>query len=180
MALKNAFRCPAEQALKRHASILRRFLQSKWRPFGPDDRNKASVGSEDGQSMIELAVTLPAFLALIFCFMELCMIFYSYNMISESAREGTRYAMVHGATCPTSANPTCKVTATQVNTYVSGLGWPNLGGGTITVATLYSDPNEAIGSHVSVQVTYVFPITMPYVPSSSISMSATSQMTIIQ
>ena len=178
--MKNAFRDRTEQATRGPECILRRLLQSERSVSRPDTRNEAPVGSESGQSMLELAVTLPALLALIFCFIELCMMFYSYNMISESAREGTRYAMVHGATCPTSANPTCMVTATQVNTYVSGLGWPNLGGGTVAVATSYPDGNEAIGSRVRVQVTYVFPITMPYVPTNSISMSTTSQMNIIQ
>jgi Flp pilus assembly protein TadG len=130
--------------------------------------------------MLEIALTLPVLFAFLFCFMELCIIFYTYSMISEAAREGTRYAMVHGATCPTSANPTCEVTVAQVNTYVSGLGWPNLGGGTMTVATSYPNGNESIGSPVKVAITYVFPITMPLVPTSSISMSTASQTTIIQ
>ena len=130
--------------------------------------------------MIELAVTLPVLLAVIFCFMELSLVFYTYNMISEAAREGTRYAMTRGATCPTSASPTCEVTAAQVNTYVSGLGWPNVGAGTMTPATSYPDGDEALGHRVRVTVTYVFPIKMPFVPKNSISMSTTSEMKIIQ
>jgi hypothetical protein len=90
--------------------------------------------------------------------MELCLAFYSHDMISEAAREGSRYAIYHGATCPTSASPTCEATATQVNSYVTGLGWPNLAGGAMTVATTYPNGNENVGSLVQVKITYVFAI----------------------
>jgi Flp pilus assembly protein TadG len=134
----------------------------------------------EGGAVIETAVTLPVLFTLFFCFMEMCLMFYSYDMISESAREGTRYAMYRGATCPTSSNPTCEVTAAQVNTYVSGLGWPNLGAGTMTVATTYPSGNEAVGSLVQVKITYVFAIKMPFVPRNAISMSSTSEAYILQ
>jgi Flp pilus assembly protein TadG len=137
------------------------------------------VRSADGSSLIEFAITLPTLFALIFCFMELCMVFYTYDMISESAREGTRYAMVRGASCPSTANPTCRATIAQVNAYVSGLGWPNVGGGKVTPNTVY-DGAEAVGTHVQVTVTYTFPITLPFVPTKPISLSSTSKATIIQ
>jgi hypothetical protein len=115
----------------------------------------------------------------LFCFMEMCLLFYTHDMISELARQGTRYAMVRGASCPTLSSPTCEVTADQVNTYVSGLGWPNIGGGTITPATIYSNC-EAVGSTVTVKVTYVFPIRMPFVPKTALTMTSSSTMTIVQ
>ncbi len=138
-------------------------------------------GREEGSTLIEFAVTLPVMFMLLFMFMELCLIFYTHDMISEVAREGSRYAMVRGGSCPNSTTPTCKVGATAVNAYVNGIGWPNLGGGTMTVNTQYSDPtNEAVGSTVTVTVTYVFNITMPFVPRSAITMTSTSMMYIIQ
>lgn len=136
--------------------------------------------NEQGFSLIEMALTLPLLFTLIFCFMELCLLFYSRYLISEYAREGTRYAMFHGAACPNTTNPTCEVTASQVNTYVSGLGWPNLAGGTIAVNTTYPDGNEAIGSRVKVAVTYTFRITMPFVPRNPFTMSSSSQEYILQ
>jgi Flp pilus assembly protein TadG len=138
------------------------------------------LAEDDGQSMVEFAVTLPVLFTLIFCFMEMCLAFYTHNMISELAREGTRYAMVRGSSCLTSASSSCQATASQVNTFVSAVGFPNLGGGTITPVTTYPDGNAAIGSRVQISITYVFPITMPFVPTNSISMSSTSVATIIQ
>jgi Flp pilus assembly protein TadG len=134
---------------------------------------------DEGGSLLEFAVTLPVLFSLMFCFMETCMALYTYEMISESAREGTRYAMVRGASCPSAANPTCEANAPQVKAYVAGLGWPNIGGGVITPTVSY-DGNEAVGSHVQVTVSYTFQIAMPFVPTKSITMSSTSKETIIQ
>jgi len=144
------------------------------------DRKRQPAGGEDGSGLVEFAVTLPVLFTLIFCFMEMCLAFYSRQMISEAAREGTRYAMFHGASCPNSTSPTCEATATQVNSYVSGLGWPNVGGGTMTVATTYPNGNESVGSLVQVKVTYVFAITMAFVPKSSLTMTSTSEAYILQ
>jgi len=166
---------------------------TKLRVYGTDQSvplSKTGIPArgEAGQSAIEMAVTLPVMFAFLFCFMELSLAFYSYSMISETAREGTRYAMVHGASCPTSGNPTCEATAAQVDTYVLGIGWANLAGGTMTVCVYYNNNtcntnpsgSEAVGNPVKVTVTYVFPITMPFVPTNSLTMKSTSQMTIIQ
>jgi len=136
--------------------------------------------SDRGTALVEMAVTLPVLFTLLCCFMEMCLAFYTVDMISESAREGTRYAMYRGASCPTTTNPTCEASASQVNSYVSGIGWPNLAGGTLTVATTYPNGNENVGSTVQVKVSYTLPITMPFVPKGSQSFSSTSVMPILQ
>jgi Flp pilus assembly protein TadG len=146
----------------------------------PPLRRRNWLRREDGSTLIEFAVTLPTLFALIFVFIEFCMLFYTYEMISEAARQGTRYAMVRGASCPSTATPTCEVNAAAVNTYVSGLKWPNVGGGTVTPNTTYPDGDEAAGHHVQVQVTYTYHVVLPFVPNKSFSLSSTSKVTIIQ
>ena len=146
----------------------------------PHTRSRHLATGEEGAALVEFAVTLSILFTLLFCFFELCLVFYSYDLISECAREGTRYAMVRGASCPTTANPTCEVTAAQVNSYVAAIALPNVGGGTMSVATTYPDGNEAVGSRVQVKVTYLFKITMAFVPKSAINLSSTSVMYIIQ
>lgn len=134
----------------------------------------------EGGALIDTALTLPILLTFFFCFMEACFTIYAKNMITECAREGTRYAMYRGSTCPTSSNPTCMVNAAQVNAYVSSLGWPNLAGGTMTVNTTYSKPTEAPGNYVQVQVNYSMPVKMPFVPVTTFELSSTSRTTILQ
>lgn len=145
-----------------------------------DQRVRDWFRQEDGGSMIEFAITLPTLFALIFCFIEMCLMLYTYQMISEAARQGTRYAMVRGASCPTTANPTCEVNAAAVNTYVSGLSWPNVGGGTVSPVTTYPDGDEAVGHHVQVKVSYTFHLVLPFVPNTSFALSSTSKTTIVQ
>ncbi len=136
--------------------------------------------AEDGQALVEAAISLPIVAAFVFTLIEMCLAFYSFCLISEAAREGTRYAIVHGATCQTASNASCTASSTSVNNYVTHLAYPNLGGGTMTAATTFLDGNENAGSRVQVKVTYVFPINLPFVPRNSISLASTSTMYIIQ
>lgn len=135
---------------------------------------------EAGQAIIEVAIALPVIVTFMFAMIELCLAFYSDCMISESAREGTRYAIVRGATCQTSTGASCTASASAVNSAVSRLGWPNLGNGTLTASTTYPDGNENPGSRVQVVVSYVFPYNIPFMPKGSIHMSSTSVMYIVQ
>ena len=135
---------------------------------------------EDGQALVEAAIAIPIVTAFMFTMIELCLVFYSYCLTSELAREGSRYAIVHGATCQTATNASCTASATAVNSYVSHLGWPNLGGGTITPATTFPDGNQNPGNRAQVRVTYVFPINLPFVPQGTLSLNSQSVMYIIQ
>jgi Flp pilus assembly protein TadG len=143
-------------------------------------RGKMGLREDEGSTLIEFAVTLPALFGLIFCFINICLMLYTFEMCSQSAREGTRYAMVRGASCPSTASPTCEVTAAQVNTYVSRVTWPNVAGGTVTPNTTYPDGNESVGSHVQVTVTYTYHLMLPFVPNKTFTFVSTSKTTIIQ
>ncbi|MDP9051835.1 MAG: pilus assembly protein [Acidobacteriota bacterium] len=153
---------------------------ASWSRCVPPARRRDWWRREDGSTLIEFAVTLPTLFALIFVFIEICLMLYTYEMISECARQGTRYAMVRGASCPNIATPTCEVNAAAVSAYVSGLKWPNVGGGTMTPVTTYPDGNENANSHVQVKVTYTYHLMLPFVPNKSFSLSSTSITTIIQ
>lgn len=135
---------------------------------------------ESGQAIIEIALALPIIAAFTFMMIELCLIFYTYCMISESAREGTRYAIVRGAACQTGSGASCTASASAINAMVTGTGWPNLGGGTISANTTYPDGNETVGSRVQVVVSYAFPYNIPFAPKGTLQMSSTSVMYIVQ
>jgi Flp pilus assembly protein TadG len=141
---------------------------------------------QSGQSLVELALVLPIMLTFVFGLMEICLAFYTHAYISELSREGTRYAIFHGSTCETSAGASCAASttasdATSVVAYVKGIGLPNLGGGTLNPVVNYLDSNsEAPGSRVQVSITYRFPYNIPFIPASTLSMSSSSTMYIIQ
>jgi Flp pilus assembly protein TadG len=143
---------------------------------GPDGERQA----ERGQAVVEIALALPIIAAFSFMMIELCLAFYSYCMISESAREGTRFAIVRGATCQTGTGGSCTASASAINGAVAHLGWPNLGNGTLSANTTYPDGNENPGSRVQVVVNYVYPYNIPFVPKGTLRMSSTSVMYIVQ
>jgi Flp pilus assembly protein TadG len=158
----------------RGAALARRiFLTGAAHPAASHER-------EGGQAIVEIAIALPVIAAFTFVMIEVCLMFYSYCMISESAREGTRYAIVRGATCQTSQGGSCTVSAATMNGVVTHLNWPNLGNGTMSANTTYPDGNENPGSRVKVVVSYTFPYSMPFMPKGSIHMASTSVMYIVQ
>jgi Flp pilus assembly protein TadG len=176
---------------RRSVELLQAFFQPVRSFLTPRVCNTNPMISEDAQSLIESAIALPVLLGLLFCFMEACLAFYTKDMISESAREGARYAMLRSGTCTPSTGGvpgtvgSCAATADDVNTYVSGLGWPNIAGGTMTPSTTYitvspNNPGNIVGNYVQVTVTYTFPIFMPFVPTNSLSMTSTSEMYIMR
>jgi Flp pilus assembly protein TadG len=137
--------------------------------------------SERGGALIEMAFSFPILVIVSVGLIEICMAFYTHAYISELAREGSRYAMLHGPTCVTAPSATsCEVTAAQVNAYVSAISLPNLGGGTMTPATTFGTGGEVVGGTVVVTVTYTFPFRVPFLPSKTLTMSSASTMTIVQ
>lgn len=143
-------------------------------------RYRDLLRGDRGDSLMEFALTLPILVAFLIGLTQMCLAYYTYQLISEYAREGTRYAMVRGANCMTSAGASCTVTASQVNTWVEGLSYPNMGGGTVTAATTYPDGDEVSPHRVQVVVTYTFPYKIPYSASRNLSMTSTSVMYILQ
>jgi Flp pilus assembly protein TadG len=150
-------------------------------------RSRDIVRGENGETLVAFAVTLPILLSFLFGMVQVCLVFYTYEWISEAAREGTRYAMVHGSTCESSGGVSCTVSGTSgagsflsVNSYVSAFGLPNLGGGTMNVVTTYPDGDEVPPHRVMVNVTYTFPYKIPFASTKPISLSSTSEMSILQ
>jgi Flp pilus assembly protein TadG len=171
------------EALWRQPLRFLRVLIGRDRKFRvPAGRKNNLVQNGNGAALVELAVTLPILLGFVFGLMQVCLAYYTYEYISELAREGTRYAALHGPTCETSSGSSCAAVAEDVNDYVAGLGWPNIGGATFSesnVSTTY--PNGYVaGQPVVVTVTYTFPYKIPFVMSQPLSLTSSSQMTILQ
>jgi len=163
MAFENA---PERRAAAGSAARARRWSRSR---------------PEEGSALVEFALTVPILVTFFFGLIQVCLASYMHQVISETAREGTRYAMVHGSSCVTGNGSTsCTATAAAVNSYVAANGWPNIGGGTLGINTTYPDGNENPGSRVQVNVTYLFPFKIPFVPPSTLTMSSTSVTYIVQ
>jgi Flp pilus assembly protein TadG len=151
--------------------------------------------SESGQSLVETALTLTLLLTLVFGIIEVSIALFSYHFISNAAREGTRYAIVRGATwgaaCASYTSSGCTASTLQIQQYVASLSFPGINAANITVTPATSltpggspcNPFSACNAAsdvVQVQVTYTFPFSVPFVPQRTLTMSSTSQMVISQ
>ena len=72
---------------------------------------KAARRSETGQGSVEFALTIVFIMLLLVGFIELVMMLHTYNVIGDAAKEGLRYAIVHGAANTAGSGPTCPCSA---------------------------------------------------------------------
>lgn len=145
-----------------------------------DRRMRRASRDESGSSLVEFAAASTILFMLVFGVMAICLALYSYNIVSEAAREATRFAIVRGSAC-TKTLP-CNATKDQIQTYVQGLGFPGINPTSLTVTSdcCWPNGNKNPGSPVKVTVQYTFPLAIPFVPSRTLTMSSTSQMLISQ
>lgn len=158
--------------------------------------------SEDGGSLVEMAISCLALIPVLFGIIQLCIGLYCYHYAADAAREASRWAMVRGANCnglfgsaycsPTSAGSN-GATGTDIAAYVAGLGYPFSGGVTTTTkwcaiggtpATWSScsttQTNNLVNNQVQVTVSYSYPLIIPFLKSNTIQIASVSSMTIVQ
>jgi Flp pilus assembly protein TadG len=133
---------------------------------------------------------MTLFLAFLIGVIEVSFGLYSYHFISAAAREGTRYAIVRGNTCSGFASA-CPAAASDIQTYVKNLGFPGINPNKMDVSVAWAgypagvtcSPSNSCnnpGNMVTVTVQYSFPLTVPFVPAHTFTMSSQSAMVISQ
>ena len=149
------------------------------------------VNCERGSALVEFALSVTIMATLLFGTMAMSLALYSYHFIAEAAREGSRYAMVRGSSCTAYSGFTsaCPATPAQIQTYVRSLNFPGINpnqmtvtaafsayptGGTCTPSALCNNP----GNQVTVIVSYQLPVSIPFVPARTLTMTSRSQMVI--
>jgi Flp pilus assembly protein TadG len=115
---------------------------------------------EGAQSLVEFALVLPVFLLVVFGILDLARAVWQENELAFAAREGTRWAIVHGASGSPKAGPGSVTYSAGPPTTDSGVttavlfytpGIPN-----VSVTANWPDGNNQRNSRVSVDVTADF------------------------
>lgn len=152
---------------------------------------------DEGSSLLETSLASSIFLAMLMGIFQMSLAFYTLHYISDAAREGSRFAMVRGSTsCANTPNlSNCNVTSSQVQSYVRGLAYPGIQSSRLTVTTTWmsASPTQpttwstcttgtcnASGNQVKVVAAYIYPLSVPFVPSLSFNLTSTSKMVISQ
>jgi hypothetical protein len=58
---------------------------------------KIRLRSDRGQAIVEFALVIIFLMVLLLSVIEMILLIYTYNVVADSAKEGVRYAIVHGA-----------------------------------------------------------------------------------
>jgi Flp pilus assembly protein TadG len=160
--------------------------------FSRAARRAGELRRDAGSSLVEAAVSFVFLIAAMFGIFQMSLALFAYHYVSETAREATRYAAVRGSSCTNLTN--CGATSAQIQTYIQGIAFPGINSSNVSVTatwlsasstqpTTWSACNnqcDAPGNQVKVVVSYPFPLSIPLVPSSTFTLSSTSQMVISQ
>lgn len=115
---------------------------------------------DSAQGLVEFALVLPVLLILVFGIIDLARAVWEENELAFAAREGTRWAIVHGSNATTKAGPGSvtysagpPTTDTGVTSAVMNytIGIPG-----VSVTSAWPDGNNNRNSRVSVDVTADF------------------------
>ncbi|SRR6266849_6046621 len=118
-----------------------------------------------GQATIEFALTAVFVMVVLFGAIEMIVMIYTYTVLADAAKEGVRYAIVHGtgvgaSNCsgPGGGGVTCSdSTATNVKTTVSNYTKLSFHDSTaMTVTPTYPDSSSVAPNRVRVTVAYVY------------------------
>jgi Flp pilus assembly protein TadG len=68
---------------------------------------KSMLPPAKGQAIVEFVLTILFVIIVVFGAIELIMMIYTYVVLAEAAKEGVRYAIVHGSNNSLRSGPTC-------------------------------------------------------------------------
>ncbi len=113
--------------------------------------------SRRGQAAVEMALVLPIFLVVLIGIIECSRAMYAYSVVSNAAREGARYGLMHPTWTDSSANPDPDNIEARARRLTVGLDRSLL-----TVTTTLPDATTNKGDRVRVTVAYSFRMILPF------------------
>ena len=158
---------------------------------------------QSGSALVEMALSAAILITMLFGVIEFGFALYTYQFVTEVARELTRYAIVRGSSCSTSSTMTnCGFTDsnTTLQTYArSAYAYPGMTMSSLTVTSTWYAPiknsNGTLSSWsacasgtgcnkpgymIKVSVSYPFVLNIPFVPQQSMTVKSDSSMVISQ
>jgi Flp pilus assembly protein TadG len=155
-----------------------------------------SAREETGSELVEFSLCIYLWMGFVFGVIYVCMTLYAAHFVANAAQDGARYAMVRGSTWTgttcSSSSLECAATSDDVANHIASTLAPGLSNSNFSVSTTWPGTNPAgntcdtaNGANspnciVQVSVTYNFNFPLPVVNLPAMTMSSTSQMTIVQ
>ncbi|MHB8302656.1 MAG: TadE/TadG family type IV pilus assembly protein [Acidobacteriaceae bacterium] len=141
------------------------------RKDAPTRRERLAVGkpargilrNESGSLVLETALALLVIVPMVLWLFEMCMLTYTYSVLGDAARQGVRYAIVHGTDNTNCSGPSSGCSDSTGGNVVSVVDtaaaycFHNISGMTVQVS--YPDASSAPPSRVGVAIQYTY---VPY------------------
>lgn len=136
-------------------------------------RLRSRLQREEGQAQVEFALSIMVVLLVVFFSWELLMAMYTASVMANAAKEGVRYAIVHGSNStlcsgPNASNPCANdPSGAEVVNTVKDYAKASLHDvSAISVTVTYPDGTNEPPSRVAVTVTYSYVpyINLPFTP----------------
>ena len=137
---------------------------------------RTAIRREGGQSLVEFSLVSLVFFLLIFGTIDVGRAVWNYNTLAQATREGTRYAIVHGANSSDPSGPASdnddKIEEV-VEKFASGLNLAEL-----DVAVAWPNGTNSDGNPVTVTSQYTYQPIFNFLGILSFTMSSSSTMNI--
>ena len=127
--------------------------------------------------MVEAALTLLVVMPMVFWLFKICMLTYTYSVLGDAARQGVRYAIVHGTDSSICSGPSQGCGDSSAGNVISvvqnsaAYSFHDLSKMTVQVSYPDSSSSPPSRVNVTVQYTYVPYIKLPGI-ADKVSMSA--------
>jgi hypothetical protein len=139
-----------------------------------------------GQALVEFALVAPIFFLAIFAIIEFGWYVYQVQTLNEAAREGARYAIVHGSTslCPSGPMPGtptvtnwCDPSGAKIETTVRSFA-TGIAPAAISFPTMTWSPNNGRGSIFTLVVQATHQWLVPLIPLPPITIEGASSLVV--
>jgi hypothetical protein len=140
-------------------------------------RSVRQKDGEAGSALVEFAIAITVILTVLFGIIDMGRALYAYDWVANSARLGTRYAMVRGTSCSTlvsgcEAGPPIGARQSDVQAYINSDAVGISTDPSILTVTAICDVGQsafqplpcAPGQGVIVKIKYTFSFVSPLVP----------------
>jgi len=137
-------------------------------------RRGRQIQDDRGQTLLEFALASVVFFITVFGTIEFGLAIYRYNMLSDLAQEGARWAAVHGST----STLTPAGTAANLQAFVQSRA---PGFTVVATATPTANPSgTSPGQIITVRVTSTFAPVTSFIPGATLNLESTARMTVFR
>lgn len=118
------------------------------------------TSNQRGQAAVEFALVTVFLVLLLVGILEMTMFVYTYSALSDAAKEGVRYAIVHGSSATSAAGPgaqaNCVNSGAVVASVQSFAALSLHSASNMSINVCYPDGNNSPGSGVQVNLSYPY------------------------